>query len=92
MRIESFGGGVRWGKTLQGDSFVFSVSFFEERAANVDALLDTVAEFGQLQVLSLNGSRVTDAGLKHLNRLNQLRELNLFDTEVTDAGLCISKG
>jgi ATP-dependent RNA helicase RhlE len=40
-----------------------------------------------LQSLTLSGTPVTDAGLKHLSGLKELRQLNLNFTVVTDAGL-----
>ena len=40
-----------------------------------------------MSTLFLKGTRVTDAGLKHLNGLSQLDWLDLSDTQVTDAGL-----
>jgi hypothetical protein len=38
------------------------------------------------------GARVTDAGLKNLNRLTRLQSLSLARTNVTDAGLMHIKG
>ena len=35
----------------------------------------------------LNGTQLTDAGLKELKELKQLKQLFLNDTKVTDAGL-----
>ncbi len=35
----------------------------------------------------MSGTKVTDAGLKHLRTLPCLRELVLFGTDITDAGL-----
>jgi hypothetical protein len=35
----------------------------------------------------LDGTKLTDAGLAHLNELTRLRVLDLTDTQVTDAGL-----
>lgn len=40
----------------------------------------------RLEVLGLSETRVSDAGLKHLNRL-PLKQLMLASTQVTDAGL-----
>src|ERR1700693_1879482 len=37
--------------------------------------------------VDLNGTKITDAGLKQLKELKELRELNLADTKITDAGL-----
>ena len=40
-----------------------------------------------MQKLDLNGTKVTDAGLKELKGLGRLETLFLYDTAVTDAGL-----
>ena len=40
-----------------------------------------------LKVLTLDHTRVTDAGMKDLAGLTELEELSLSDTVVTDAGL-----
>ena len=50
-------------------------------------LLKDLAALKQLQELSLNRTRVTDAGLKDLAAFKLLQELSLSDTEVTDSGL-----
>ena len=41
----------------------------------------------QLKVLSLQGTKVTDAGLKHLTALTGLETLNLGKTQVTPGGV-----
>jgi hypothetical protein len=41
----------------------------------------------QLKVLWLDGTKVTDEGLKQLKGLKQLESLNLFHTKVTAAGV-----
>jgi hypothetical protein len=40
-----------------------------------------------LQVLKLQHTRVSDAGLAHLRGLTELRLLVVYDTQVTDAGI-----
>src|SRR4051794_14496989 len=57
-----------------------------------DAALAHLRALPQLQVLELNGTRVTDAGLAHLRGLARLRELTLFRTPITGAGLAHIKG
>jgi hypothetical protein len=42
--------------------------------------------FQDLEGLSLNGTKITDAGLTHLARLPRLKELWLRNTPITDAG------
>jgi internalin A len=46
-----------------------------------------VARLGQLEMLGLSMTEVTDAGLKELAGLRQLRQLFLVDSGVTDAGM-----
>jgi Leucine Rich repeat len=46
----------------------------------------------QLQRLNLSGTKVTDAGLRHLRGLTTLRTLELIDTGITDTGLKNLKG
>ena len=45
---------------------------------------------GDVAAVSLEGTRVSDAGLMHLQRLTQLTELYLSDTQVSDTGVRIS--
>ena len=45
---------------------------------------------GYVDTVSLKGTRVSDAGLVHLQRLTQLTELYLSDTQVSDTGVRIS--
>jgi hypothetical protein len=40
-----------------------------------------------IRLLSLQSTRVTDEGLKHLSRLPTLQEIDVSETDVTDAGL-----
>ncbi|MCY2995297.1 MAG: hypothetical protein NTY19_46660 [Planctomycetota bacterium] len=67
-----------------------------ERAAR-----KTVAEKAELEIQQLSGrvtgldlssTKVTDAGLIHLEGLTQLQTLNLGSTSITDAGLAHLKG
>ena len=41
----------------------------------------------RLDFLSLAGTQVTDAGLRHLKGLTSLRQVVLFRTQVTPAGV-----
>jgi hypothetical protein len=43
-------------------------------------------------LLTLTDTRITNAGLAHLERLSSLRYLSLQDTSVTDAGLAHLEG
>jgi hypothetical protein len=54
---------------------------------SVDAMLVHVGRLDRLEVLSLDGSLVSDSGLMHLEGLTRLRWLNLRDTKVGDAGV-----
>jgi hypothetical protein len=49
--------------------------------------LASLAPLSQVRSLDLCGSRITDAGLRHLAGMTKLRELDLGSTEITDAGL-----
>jgi hypothetical protein len=62
--------------------------------ANVktDVGLEHLKELPKLQVLSLNGSRVTDGGLEHLEDMTQLKLLDLEATTITGTGLKHLKG
>ncbi len=40
-----------------------------------------------LEVLTLNGTMITDTGLTHLRAVHKLRKLELKDTQTTDAGV-----
>ena len=41
----------------------------------------------KLELLNLNRTEITDAGLSHLKKLTNLQTLFLKDTKVTDAGI-----
>ncbi len=49
--------------------------------------LSCLCHFPELQSLDLDGTSISDAGLKHLYTLKNLRLLNLHDTRVTDQGV-----
>ena len=52
-----------------------------------DATLARVAKHESLKRLYLQGTKVTNAGLRHLAGLNELHSLSLANTSVSDAGL-----
>jgi hypothetical protein len=41
----------------------------------------------KLSILELDGTQITDAGLKHLNGLTKLRAIDLIGTQVTQSGV-----
>lgn len=49
--------------------------------------LKFLADWTDLQELSLDGTHVTDNGLQHLAKMKKLQRLVLSDTRVTDAGM-----
>jgi Leucine-rich repeat (LRR) protein len=51
-----------------------------------DSLAEGVMRF-KLTFLSLDDSRLTDEGLRHIGQITTLRELSLNHTRITDAGL-----
>ena len=52
-----------------------------------DATLTRVAEHASLKRLYLNGTKITDAGLRHLTGLKELHSLSLANTTIGDSGL-----
>ncbi|MFQ5733051.1 MAG: hypothetical protein ACE5KM_14005 [Planctomycetaceae bacterium] len=52
-----------------------------------DADLALLKHFPYVTVVNLSGTRITDAGLKHLTVLPRLRELYLFNVGIGDKGL-----
>jgi hypothetical protein len=52
-----------------------------------DTLLALLVCFDRLRELSLEGSAVTDAGLRHIGRFSSVQRLSLRGTVITDAGL-----
>ena len=47
---------------------------------------------GEVLLVNLEGTKITDAGLVHLEPLTNLQELDLGSTEITDVGLVHLKG
>ncbi len=64
---------------------VFQVNF--EPGAVVDDILEELLPLTEIVNLSLQGTKVTDAGLKHVAGFKKLQQLYLGQTTVTDAGL-----
>lgn len=52
-----------------------------------DAALREFADFKNVQDIQLDGSKISDSGLKTVGTFKQLRRLSLSNTRVTDAGL-----
>jgi hypothetical protein len=52
-----------------------------------DAALEPLKQLGDLEVLSLSGTRVTNSGMPHLTGIERLTYLFMNDTDVTDQGL-----
>jgi Leucine-rich repeat (LRR) protein len=53
-----------------------------------DELLEGLASFGHnLRIVSLQATRITDEGLRHLTRLPHLTAIDLSETDVSDVGL-----
>jgi hypothetical protein len=61
---------------------------FRENVGDSDlaVLAKRMERFPNLDTLSLEGPRVTDAGVAHLKGLKQLKNLMLLNTEVTEKG------
>ena len=57
-----------------------------------DDKLDTLAGLDKAEKLTLNNTKVTDAGLDKVKGLASLKKLYLVDTAITDAGLEKIKG
>jgi hypothetical protein len=64
---------------------VLAVNFFGTRATDAD--LASLVALDQLEDLVLNGTSITDAGVRYLPRFLRLRRLLLGSTRVTDASL-----
>ena len=91
--------GPAWARTLLGVDYladVIEVGHFWPISGNrcragpnpiTDACLEQIAKLPRLRVLNLEGSEVSDDGLKLLKGLRGLRKLNLWQTRITDTGL-----
>jgi len=89
--IREFGGEVRDFDIDPGlgVATITSVSFFEKPLNDTDLerLEETFKGLPRLTRLNLFGTKITDAGLKHLGCLPQLRDLVLEKNQITNAGL-----
>jgi len=57
------------------------------RVPVTDACIESLLTLRRLEVLKIEGSRVTNAGIARLARLNALREFSVGETQVTAQGL-----
>ena len=90
-------GGPQWLRSLTGDDWMRPF----DRAWRVivimpeddaDAILSHAAKLGQLEVVRLDFTQVTDRGLSQIKDLRELKILDLNYTKTTDAGLVNLKG
>lgn len=87
--------GPEWLRWIFGNDFFSDVVgvYFPRQATPDDSGLAAIEEeLPQLRDLGLYKARITDDGLKHLNRLTQLESLNLDETQLTDKGMSHIKG
>ena len=84
--IKELGGNVKLGS----DNRVNLVTFLYSK--NTDSELNLLKWCPKLEILLLDGSQVSDAGLVHLKGLTELRCLTLRETQITDVGLVYLKG
>ncbi len=57
-----------------------------------EVLAEKLKGLTKLKTLSLDSTKITDAGLVHLKGLTKLKGLDLWNTKITDAGLVHLKG
>ena len=79
--------GPRWLLDYIGIDYLDNVFSVSLSGKATDQLMWHVGHLAHLELLSLDGSRVTDAGLVHLQGLHELRRLWLSRTKITDEGL-----
>ncbi|MBM80541.1 MAG: hypothetical protein CMJ78_08100 [Planctomycetaceae bacterium] len=78
-RIQALGGELR-----RYDKSSFDVNLFKSKADDRD--LKKISELN-LVALTLTGTKITNAGLKHMRDMERLGDLSLTSTAVTDEGL-----
>ncbi len=71
------------GENTEDSSFEYCL---HPRSQITDSGLECLTRLPRLQVLSLDGTRITDLGMGHLGKLKELRYLSIF-APVTDVGL-----
>ena len=76
-----------WLPKFVGDNWFTEVEQAYCGSLTTDADLEHLKRLIQLQVLTLDDTKISDAGLEHLKGLVQLRELLLTGPTITDAGL-----
>ena len=85
--------GIEPGKALPTGPFQLIHVGLNDKPELADADLNTLEGLTHLSSLNLvNCSRITDAGLAHLERLTLLKFLSIAGTHITDAGLVHLRG
>ena len=76
-------------RRLIGDAYFCDPVFasFPGQSGIGDEYLVELAQFPRLRFLHLDGSRITDSGLRSIRDLSALQCINLSSTNITDAGL-----
>jgi hypothetical protein len=75
------------GGVLPNRPFVVTEIHFPLNTAVMDSDLVQISALSNLAKLSVRGSLVTDAGVKHLSVLKKLKAINLHATKITDRSL-----
>jgi hypothetical protein len=86
--VRAFGGTYEADETIPGRPVVrVDVRPYELDDRDVADLTDVLRAFPRLVTLQFKSTKITDAGLGHLERLPRLRSLSLEGAAITDAGL-----
>lgn len=99
-RLTGLGAEVKYGgrdepglESLVGKQYFHGVTaLYGHASPTTDRDLVALEGLPDLEILTLGGPQITDAGLSHLNRLSRLRELSLLKAKVTGSGLAHLKG
>jgi hypothetical protein len=79
---------LRGDSSVTDDGLAYLKEFSQLRhLCGPPSVLRYLRDLPQLQSLSLNGTKTTDADLQHLSQAPQLQQLGLRYTEITDKGL-----